>query len=462
MQRRFEFSMSHTTSFRIPTTKFLKRALKRKWYTSEETRSTVLHTIIGGSETNEHDYLLDPECETYLAHLQNEIQHHARTFTLPWAIPPSAGDQENILAFMGSVARFARENSSTPFSIEACKTHILLSGILTSQNLSLDQQLVIEHAIFTSLGLVSFLYLPSVDIYEGDHVGSQHKIEVYSEMAQDMEGIFNHCQDRQPNDSFIEFLTGFGAVYPYSIQERVGHQQTETRTENSRMTSIYVEEVNAHTLIMLGFVKIKWTATLSSHLCFEPQPPTLYLFRFPFIIGRQLRALHSNKSPDNWCIIDILNQTRDTADDFVSNVELRDYYAEFLLTYRILFGQRASSRRQFLKSFNQVDEHLQFLSRPETLASLCLDKLNASTWTKERQVYSAEDDLPFFGDKFLRIQTYMSQMRPMGIRDLWMDRRSKHTWWTFWAVIVIGIPSLLVSILQCILAGLQISVAKSN
>ncbi|KAI1205234.1 uncharacterized protein F4807DRAFT_291243 [Annulohypoxylon truncatum] len=226
--------------------------------------------------------------------------------------------------------------------------------------------------------------------------------------------------------------------------------------------SIYVEDVNAHTLMILGFVRIKWTVTLSSHLCFEPQPPTLYLFRFPFIIDRQLRALHSNTAPDHWCLIDILNQTRDVSDDFVSNTELRDYYTEFLLTYRILFGQKASSRRQFLRSFNHVDEHLQFLSRPKVLASLCLEKLYDLTWTKERQVYSANEDLPFFGDKLLRVQIYMSQMRPTGIRDLWMDRRSKHTWWTFWAVIVIGIPSLLVSILQCILAGVQISVAKSN
>ncbi|KAI0892562.1 hypothetical protein F4806DRAFT_505512 [Annulohypoxylon nitens] len=455
--------MSHTVRVHIPTPNFLKTSLKRKWYTTEGNRTTTLHAMIDGSDTTNHNDILDPECETYLAHLQYEIQRHKRAFMLPWTTPSeSTEDQENILNFMATIGNHVRGSSTASISIDTCKAHLLISGLLNSQNINHDQELLIEHAIFISLGLMTFLYLPSADIYEGGQLRNQHKIETYSEMAQDIEGIFNKAQDCQPNDSFIEYLAGFGAVYPYSIQEGVRHPQVETRVENTRMMSIHIEDVNVHTLMMLGFVRVKWTVTLSSHLCFEPQPPTLYIFRFPFIIDRQLRALNANMLPTHWCLIDILNQTRDASDDFASNVELKAYYTEFLLTYRILFGQKPSSQRQFLRCFNKVEEHLRFFSRPKVLGSLCLENIYDLTFLKQRQVYSVEEDLPFFGDKFLRIQIYMGQMRPMGIRDLWIDRRSKHTWWTFWAVIVIGIPSLLVSILQCILAGIQISVAKSS
>lgn len=261
--------------------------------------------MIDGNNTHNYDDILDPECETYLSHLQYEIQRHARTFMLPWAAPSGpTEDQENILNFIACVAKYVRQNSRIPLSIDACKAHILVSGILTSQNLTSDQNLLIEHAIFTSLGLVSFLYLPSSDIYEDGRIETRHKIEVYSVMAQDIEGIFNQAQDQQPNDNFLEYLAGFGAIYPYSTQERVGHQQIETGRDNARM-SIHVEDVNVHTLMILGFVKIKWTVTLSSHLCFEPQPPTLYIFRFPFVIDRQLRAINTNAPPDRWCLIDM-------------------------------------------------------------------------------------------------------------------------------------------------------------
>lgn len=90
-----------------------------------------------------------------------------------------------------------------------------------------------------------------------------------------------------------------------------------------------------------------------------------------------------------------LNQTRDASDDFASNIELKAYYTEFLLTYRILFGQKSSSQRQFLRCFNNIEEYLQFPDYPKVLGSLCLENIYDLTFLKQRQVYSAEEDLPF-------------------------------------------------------------------
>lgn len=77
----------------------------------------------------------------------------------------------------------------------------------------------------------------------------------------------------------------------------------------------------------------------------------------------------------------------------------------------------------------------------------------------EKLVYSAESDFPAFGARLLVLQNYVVMQSPNSIKALWHDRRDTHRFWTFWAVILVGGLSIFLSILQIILAGIQINLA---
>ncbi|KAH7403753.1 hypothetical protein BKA64DRAFT_459970 [Cadophora sp. MPI-SDFR-AT-0126] len=60
-------------------------------------------------------------------------------------------------------------------------------------------------------------------------------------------------------------------------------------------------------------------------------------------------------------------------------------------------------------------------------------------------------------DRLRQLKAYMDSQKPGGIRGLWADKRDSHQWYTFWAVIIVGgasvilsVPGLMVSIVQTV------------
>ncbi|PVH78709.1 hypothetical protein DL98DRAFT_516526 [Cadophora sp. DSE1049] len=61
-----------------------------------------------------------------------------------------------------------------------------------------------------------------------------------------------------------------------------------------------------------------------------------------------------------------------------------------------------------------------------------------------------------WGDRLRQLKAYMDSQKPGGIRGLWVDKRDSLQWYTFWAVIIVGGASVILSIL-----GLMVSIVQT-
>lgn len=74
----------------------------------------------------------------------------------------------------------------------------------------------------------------------------------------------------------------------------------------------------------------------------------------------------------------------------------------------------------------------------------------------EKSTYWSDSDFPNLGDRLLEIQDFVVSQDSGTFRALWYDVRDLNRFWTFWAVVVFGITSIVLSLIQTVLAGLQL------
>ncbi|CZR55431.1 uncharacterized protein PAC_05319 [Phialocephala subalpina] len=132
-----------------------------------------------------------------------------------------------------------------------------------------------------------------------------------------------------------------------------------------------------------------------------------------------------------------------------------EFYREVLLSYRLIFGQDNISHKRFNKMFRKSD------LLPKEYHDSLIFILCGQHWdSKEaRHVYElidAEDpsthysptiDFPYLGTRLLELQTYVKDYKPSTFCAIWNDKRDPSEWWTFWAVILMGSMTLIVTIL---------------
>lgn len=61
-----------------------------------------------------------------------------------------------------------------------------------------------------------------------------------------------------------------------------------------------------------------------------------------------------------------------------------------------------------------------------------------------------------WGDRLRQLKAYMDSQKPGGIRGLWADKRDSLQWYTFWAVIIVGGASVMLSVL-----GLMVAIVRT-
>jgi hypothetical protein len=72
-------------------------------------------------------------------------------------------------------------------------------------------------------------------------------------------------------------------------------------------------------------------------------------------------------------------------------------------------------------------------------------------------MYSARGDFPNLGKRLLELQDYMNAQNPQDLVALWYDRRDILRFYTFWAVVVVGGLSVLLSFIQTVLTAIQLA-----
>jgi hypothetical protein len=139
----------------------------------------------------------------------------------------------------------------------------------------------------------------------------------------------------------------------------------------------------------------------------------------------------------------------------------RSFFLEVLCSYRLIFGQHSKSYKSFEKiSPSPVSS---FLDPDPLLRQLCGKScFNNSFYAdiggpRVKTMYSARGDFPNLGKRLLELQGYMNAQNPQDLVALWYDRRDILRFYTFWAVVVVGGLSVLLSFIQTVLTAIQLA-----
>jgi hypothetical protein len=160
----------------------------------------------------------------------------------------------------------------------------------------------------------------------------------------------------------------------------------------------------------------------------------------------------------------------------ITSISSADYMREVICTYRLIFGQHKDARKLMKEYCSRGrlfglrspfrSPHPSALVRgakaDPLLEELCfMDSRNVAIFADLdildlKQVYVLDNDFPYFAERLAALQSFSEHQLPQDWRVLWRDRRNIAKFWTFWAVLLFGIPSLVLSIIQAILTGLQL------
>lgn len=144
--------------------------------------------------------------------------------------------------------------------------------------------------------------------------------------------------------------------------------------------------------------------------------------------------------------------------DHTQKVDIRTYYREVLLTYRLLFGSRRSSAEfktlapswagTFFDSTTPESHHLPKYD-PLIHILCCMhwqapapkkiyDAIRAGPLPANNN-YSAIDHFQFLGTRLLDLQKYAKSTPANSFGSLWHDDRVTSDWWHLWASILISV-----------------------
>ncbi|KAI9817883.1 MAG: hypothetical protein M1827_001002 [Pycnora praestabilis] len=243
------------------------------------------------------------------------------------------------------------------------------------------------------------------------------------------------------------------------------HQGTGGNANPYNSEYLILSYLNYRTLTMVANIRVEWVDTLSLHLEFDEEHRVLKVFRFPSFC----RLIYAG-STDRTALCRLFSSR--LSDDEVgfqstSNLEPREFFREVLLSYRLLFSQDRGSRRTF-----RQEQRRRITRKDNDNIGTCdplLLKLCGYRWQNERKLYEdlrAPDphnyyspvyDFPFLGQRLLELQRFSKGQNPHDWKLLWYDRRDIMRFYTFWAVLWIGGGTIILGILQIIVAVLQLA-----
>ena len=108
-------------------------------------------------------------------------------------------------------------------------------------------------------------------------------------------------------------------------------------------------------------------------------------------------------------------------------------------------NRRAQSSPRILSFLDQLLETIctrpqketDCLSLPSLWPSSCLSidgrhlQEEGQEEGQEEDSYSSQDDLPMFGQRFAKLQSFTLRQQPRRLRDVWRDGRNPLEWYTF-------------------------------
>ena len=338
------------------------------------------------------------------------------------------------------IGNYVRKNDGV--SIDEIAKHLQEARIFDcTKDLHGAQRLL----VFAVLGWQSMLYQAAFNVC------SVQELAIHRDSRQPQSGLvfdtYRVAADLSDRPLSV-LLKAFGHLLP-ARSSSTAQLASETRKVASTWRPLYPTETNAYLLHVLLHVNIQWVDALALHLDYDKSSRTLSLFSYPSFCLEMLHthgAIYSFASIEGPC-----------ADPRANEDDISQYLKEVLLSYRLLFGQSASSRKFFRRIFSPSD--VQGCQVDTLLPQLCANSrfdCPLALIPLDRSIYFLARDFPVLYDRVELIANELKDARPKSFRGLLRDRRDTLQYWTFWLVSIIGGVSILLSLIQVILQGIQL------
>lgn len=298
----------------------------------------------------------------------------------------------------------------------------------------------LKHLVFAILGWQSMLYRPSFNTCP------LSQFAVHQEVDQPDSGLIfdTYKLSAYLSDRPVAILL---KTYGHLLPARAREPTLAVSEDGSAWNPLNPSEMNAHFLHTILQIEIRWVDTLSLHLDYDKSTRTLSIFRYPSFC---LAMLHSKGT-----VYAFEDRDKISIDRRANYDEITDILHETLLSYRLLFGQSKKSRKVFR---NHLKSNPSLSHNPDSLLKLmCGHKNFAHEYVPgDRPIYFAPRDFPTLSKRVELIGAAMRGAKPKDWKSLLRDRRDTTQYWTFWLVAIIGGTSIVLSLIQVILQGVQI------
>ena len=341
-----------------------------------------------------------------------------------------------------AVAKFVRDNEAV--SIDDVVEHLRKTQKMEGTCETFKAQRLL---VFAILGWQSMLYRPAFNTC------SQDELAVHEDYDQSNFGLVfdtNRVSADLADRPLFIILKGFGNLLP-SPPPNI----TQVASENSKAAATWLPldpaETNAHLLLTLLHVRIRWVDCLALRLDYNKSSRTLSLFSCPSFCGAMLQSKGT--------IFSFASTEKKSFDPRASEEDISQFMREVLLSFRLLFGQHGPSRKLFPHIYRPTER----LQKPDQLLPiLCMTKYIHQTSESlplppDQPVYFAAQHFPVLSERIELIAKELKNSRPTSMRELLRDRRDTLQYWTFWLVSIIGGISVVLSLVQVILQAVQLA-----
>ncbi|KAL6830018.1 hypothetical protein V8C40DRAFT_239087 [Trichoderma camerunense] len=315
-----------------------------------------------------------------------------------------------------------------------------------------------EVLIFMALGWITNLFIPKLTdgtlIADTEHATGYQTSHVASDLAY---------------HSVLEVIREFGDILP---TRRPSERQPGLEagampgTSGTDFYMFRIASMNISTLQTVGGIKIEWTSSFASHLDFDPArldentgeaTPILKLFRYPslcYLFMTESSLL--NQLLENWY----------AEDEKPVRFTTMALMHEIRLSYQLLIRFDRKARATYLGGL-----------RASALGSCFDPKLDAlCLWRRQglflerfqrdplqiRETFYSSSDFPIFSARLVKIDRFINSIQPNRISSLWKDKRDMLRWYTFWAVIILGVLSLAIGFVQTAIGAAQVELARQS
>ncbi|KAJ8125009.1 hypothetical protein O1611_g8631 [Lasiodiplodia mahajangana] len=279
---------------------------------------------------------------------------------------------------------------------------------------------------------------------------------IYTAHLDRKENVFLACQPQQDRDEATTCTHDNILIVdrPHlSMLKALGISIAEPCPEHKhdQISVAYVNAATLNTKIEGQQIKIEWVDNLRAHLEFNEDTRTLLLFRF-----LSMCALHMLQEPSR----SMFDRLWDNYHINVETVTQKNaaFHHEVLLSYRVVFGQTKAARRLFHRREKRLAASPNGFIDP-LLVTLCGSKTPLSDIMRahgisERDGY--ETHFPCLAQHLLRVQRFVLSHKVTRVRDRWRDRANRAEWTAFWTFLLVGVLSIILSVVQIGLAAAQL------